>query len=94
MPWWAALLCTLALVVALAAWTARLTPPTFTAGGGPAASYWLTQPFVSLRYAAAFFLPIDLSADLDWQLVDGFLDIRVLAGVAFAAVSLEHAGER
>src|SRR5262249_15412362 len=52
----------------LAVWIGRHTPPTFVAGGQSTTAYWLTQPFVWLRYAFAFFAPIDLSADNDWPL--------------------------
>jgi Tfp pilus assembly protein PilF len=74
-----------AVIVAVAWWSENRTPPTWTSGGGSAWLYLLTQPFVSLRYAAAFVAPIDLSADNDWKLVDGISDPRVLLGVAFIA---------
>jgi protein O-mannosyl-transferase len=73
----------LALVVALAVWSARHTPPSFTSGGGSAAWYWLTQTFVAARYFGAFFAPIGLSADNDWRLLESIADVRAVVGVAF-----------
>ncbi len=75
----------LALVGMLAVWTVRHTPPTFAAGGGAPLSYWLTQPFVSLRYFTTFFAPIALSADNDWRRVATLADFQALAGIAFVA---------
>jgi len=69
----------------LAGWIGRHTPPTFVAGARSAAAYWLTQPFVWLRYAFAFFAPVDLSADNDWPLLHSIADPRAIAGVAFVA---------
>lgn len=73
-------------VIVLALWSSNRTPPTWTSGGGPASLYILTQPFVTLRYMAAFGAPFDLSADNDWKLVDGFWDPRVCLGIAFVAI--------
>ena len=73
------------LAVVLAWWTQNRTPPTWAAGGGTAPLYWLTQTFVALRYAAAFFAPIDLSADNDWRLLNGATDPRSIVGVLFIA---------
>ena len=82
--WWIAP--SVGVIAAVAWWSQNRTPPTWTAGGGSAPLYILTQPFVTLRYATAFVAPIDLSADNDWRLVDGAADPRVLFGVAFIAV--------
>ena len=75
-----------AVVIAVAWWSQNRTPPTWTAGGTSGWLYVLSQPFVTLRYAAAFVLPIDLSADNDWTLVDGAADPRVITGAAFIAL--------
>lgn len=62
-----------------------LTPSTFSGGGPSAVWYALTQPFVMLRYAWTFFLPVGLSADTDWIAFDTVLDLRFVAGLAFIA---------
>src|SRR5579864_6539838 len=75
----------LVVVAAAAAWTIEHTPPTFAPGGVAAGSYWLTQPFVALRYFVAFFAPIGLSADNDWRPLDTIADGRAIVGLAFLA---------
>lgn len=52
-------------------------------GGSSRLDYLLTQPFVMLRYAGLFFVPMGLSADTDWVTVSSALDWRVAVGVAF-----------
>ena len=76
------------LVAALAWWSQNRTPPTWAAGGGTLGLYWLTQAFVALRYAGAFFDPIDLSADNDWRLLAGGGDPRGLLGLLFIGALL------
>jgi tetratricopeptide (TPR) repeat protein len=76
----------IAVVVVVAVWSQNRTPPTWTAGGTSAGLYILTQPWVTLRYMAAFGAPLYLSADNDWKLVDGVADARVVVGVAFLAI--------
>jgi protein O-mannosyl-transferase len=74
------------LVCGLVGWlSVSLTPPAYTTGAGSATSYWLSQPFVALRYFATFFAPVGLSADNDWQPVGGLSDPRCLAGLLFVA---------
>ena len=80
----------LAIAVAVAAacgwWLSAHTPPAFTTGAASSPAYWLSQPFVTLRYFTAFFAPIDLSADNDWPAVTGATDPRALVGMLFVAV--------
>ena len=75
----------LVVVAVVAAWTIERTPPTFVPGGVAAWSYWLTQPFVALRYFVAFFAPIGLSADNDWRPLETIADSRAIVGLAFLA---------
>ncbi len=78
------------------AWMQFHTPPTFTPGATAPGAYWITQPFVSLRYFVAFWLPIDLSADNDWPLLHAG-DPRVYLGFAFVAAvvwAARRAGRR
>jgi tetratricopeptide (TPR) repeat protein len=51
----------------------------------PAWNYWITQPWVVLRYLFAFFAPIHLSADTDLMPFAHFRDPLALAGYAGAA---------
>ena len=78
----------LVLVAALGIWSAGRTPSTFVSGGGSAAAYWLSQPFVALRYFASFFAPIALSADNDWHPLQRIVDRDALLGAAFIATLL------
>lgn len=71
----------LATVIVALLWIQAHTPPTYTPGASSKAAYWMTQPFVALRYLGAFFLPIHLSADNDWPLLDAG-DPRVYVGLA------------
>ncbi len=57
----------------------------WTPGGASRAWYALTQPWVMLHYFAMFFLPVDLSADTDWTLVNSLSDLRIHGGLAFLA---------
>lgn len=52
----------------------------------PAGYYWLTQCYVWLRYAWAFFLPLHLSADTDLMVILKVSDVRILMGLIFMAV--------
>lgn len=61
----------------------KMTPETFVPGGNSAFLYAITQPFVILRYFVLFFLPIGLSADSDWKLVESMTDSRFIIGMAF-----------
>ncbi len=60
-------------------------PEAWTPGGTSRLLYALTQPWVMLHYAVMFVLPIALTADTDWTVVNGATDPRVLAGVLFLA---------
>jgi tetratricopeptide (TPR) repeat protein len=58
----------------------KMTGEHHTYGGGDAFLYILTQAFVVVHYFISFFLPFNLSADTDWQLVSGITDERVIVG--------------
>ena len=74
-------------IVGAAMWLAT----TYSPGGPSIWRYLLTQPFVMLHYARSLFLPLRLSADTQWPLVEGPLDTRVLIGVAFIGAALAAA---
>lgn len=47
----------------------------------PLGPYILTQSYVWLRYLTAFFLPLNLSADTDWTVINNLTDERIIIGV-------------
>src|SRR5262249_9940525 len=61
---------------------------TWVPGGTSRWSYLLTQPFALLHYALTFFLPLNLSADTDWQPISNIFDDRVFAGILFVVCAL------
>jgi len=61
----------------------KMTPETFVPGGNSAFLYAITQPFVILRYFWLFFMPIGLSADSDWKLLESMADSRFIIGMLF-----------
>jgi len=66
----------------------KMRPDTWVPGGDDPFQYLITQPFVIVHYFSNFILPIHLSADTDWQLVESVADWRVIAGVIFIAAML------
>lgn len=58
---------------------------TWVPGGTSRLAYLLAQPFVLLHYAFSFVLPVNLSADTDWNPIANPFDDRVTAGVIFIA---------
>jgi tetratricopeptide (TPR) repeat protein len=75
------------LIGALLALESHLTPKSFAPSNISEARYLLTQPFVALRYFAAFFLPIHLNVDTD---LEPFASLtgQAAAGLAFLALLL------
>jgi Tfp pilus assembly protein PilF len=71
------------VVIGLGVWIQAMTPPTYVSGAAAPIRYWLTQPFVIVRYVGLVLAPIDLSADNDWTTVAGVADPRVAYGVLF-----------
>jgi tetratricopeptide (TPR) repeat protein len=59
--------------------------------GGFRWDYLQTQAFAWLHYGRLFVLPVGLSADTDWALIQTWYDTRVLAGVCFVAALLRIA---
>ena len=76
------------LCLILIVFVVRMMSVTWTPGGNSRVAYFITQPFVVLRYFTTFFLPLDLSADADWKVMNSILDIRVAAGFLFVSVML------
>jgi tetratricopeptide (TPR) repeat protein len=75
----------------LLAFVDRMTPDTYVPGGASLYRYVITQPYVILRYFRVFFLPVDLSADTDWEAFSTILDDRALAGITFVLILLAAA---
>ena len=89
--WWPALRqATPALVVCglLAILTIEMTPKSYVPAAMPAWMYWITQPYVILRYFRSFFFPFWLSADSDLSPFTDFSDPRFLLGVALCLALL------
>jgi tetratricopeptide (TPR) repeat protein len=83
---WKAALPSFVLSVAMLILEAAMTPPNFATGASSALGYWITQPFVALRYLGEFFLPLWLSADTDRKPFTSPWDGGALVGFAFAIV--------
>ena len=81
----------IAIVIVLAAWLGKNTPPAYSTGVASKSAYLLSQPFVTLRYFGAFFAPVQLSADNDWQAVSGVSDPRTIIGFVFVAALISVA---
>jgi tetratricopeptide (TPR) repeat protein len=69
----------------LAILTIKMTPKSYVPAEMPSWTYWITQPYVILRYFRSFFLPLWLSADSDLSPFTSFWDVRALLGAAFCA---------
>jgi tetratricopeptide (TPR) repeat protein len=65
-----------------------MTPNSFAAGTASYSQYLLTQPIVALHYFKTFFLPTELSADTDRQLVSSIFSETSVIGLAFLCALL------
>jgi tetratricopeptide (TPR) repeat protein len=54
----------------------------------PLLPYVLTQSYVWVHYFIAFFLPVNLSADSDWTVINNYFDERIIIGCVFIIVLL------
>jgi protein O-mannosyl-transferase len=63
-----------------------MTPPTFFHTTLKSFDYWITQPYVTLRYFRTFFLPLYLSVDTDLQAFHSLSSGLALAGCVFCAL--------
>jgi tetratricopeptide (TPR) repeat protein len=78
----------LAACVALGLLEVAMTPRTFVSGASSRVQYWLTQPIVAVHYFKTFFLPTELSADTDRQLVTSIFSEGSIIGLAFLGALL------
>ncbi len=67
------------------AFVRKMTPATWVPGGPPLFNYLITQPYIIWHYFTTFFLPIQLSADTDWQALRSIWDFRFFGGCLFIA---------
>ncbi len=65
-----------------------MSPEHWTSGGGKWYMYLATEAFVIVHYFNNFLLPVNLSVDTDWTLVNSFTDDRVIIGTIFIAFLL------
>jgi tetratricopeptide (TPR) repeat protein len=82
-----------AVCAAVAIFEAAMTPKVFDPGFTSRAQYWLTQPIATLHYFKSFFLPTELSADTDRQLVSSIFSETSVIGLAFLgglALAIRH----
>lgn len=80
-----------ALILSAAYWYFQkiMTPPTNVyAAKMSAADYWITQPYVTLRYFRSFFLPFYLKLDTDLQPLHSLRNGAAIAGVVFCLLLL------
>jgi protein O-mannosyl-transferase len=74
--------------IALAVLTIKMTSKTFAPSGMASSTYWMSQPFVLMRYVRSFFLPFWLTADSDLRPIFSFSDPRAIVGLLFCAALL------
>jgi len=63
-----------------------MTPPTFFHTTITSFDYWITQPYVTLRYFRSFFLPLFLNIDTDLQALHSLVSFPAIAGLSFCAL--------
>jgi tetratricopeptide (TPR) repeat protein len=72
------------IVILVLFWLSKkMASDTFVPGGISAFHYIITQPGVILHYFNNFLLPMNLSADTDWQPVAYIFDDKVITGTLF-----------
>jgi tetratricopeptide (TPR) repeat protein len=83
-----------AFLISAAYWIFQsvMTPPTYVGSDFAPYQYWITQPYVTLRYFRSFFLPIYLSADTDLRPFETLADARAVAGCVFTLALALTAG--
>lgn len=74
-----------AILVCLAGYlfVEKMTPQTWTSGGGNKFEYIIAQPIVTLHYFHMFLLPTELSADTDWGTLKSMSDPKFIVGMCF-----------
>lgn len=64
-----------------------MTPDTFTTGSSETFNYLITQPYVIFYYFTSVFLPINLSADTDWTVLQTIWSYKYLIGILFLSIA-------
>ena len=70
----------LAIAIVYYWFSRKMTPADWSSGSSAASLYLATQTTVYLHYIANFILPLNLTADTDWELVRSWTDDRVIIG--------------
>ncbi len=68
-----------------------MTPPNFFHTSIATTDYWITQPYVTLRYFRSFFLPLHLNVDTDLPAFHSLANPLALAGFLFCTVLIAAA---
>jgi tetratricopeptide (TPR) repeat protein len=63
-----------------------MTPPSFFHTSLGTLDYWLTQPYVTLRYFRSFFLPLYLTADTDLSPLHSLACLPAIVGCLFCGL--------
>ncbi len=75
------------LIVVMATQVYTLSRAIATPGiTNPIGYYILTQSYVWVHYFIAFFLPMNLSADTDWTVIQNIFDERIIIGLIFVTL--------
>lgn len=78
-----AVLAPLSIAVVLVIFNKVMQSKTFVPGTNSAWNYFITQPFVIVHYFKTFILPSELSADTDWRILTGIINIKFFMGMMF-----------
>ncbi len=65
-----------------------MTPESFTTGSSKTFEYLITQPLSISYYFGSLFLPIQLSADTDWVVLQTVWSLKFLLGILFIIILL------
>ncbi|WP_378183137.1 tetratricopeptide repeat protein [Aquimarina sp. SS2-1] len=63
-----------------------MTPNSFSTGSSETFRYLITQPYVIFYYFGSLFLPIHLSADTDWTLLENIWSFKFFFGIFFLII--------
>ncbi len=74
------------LTAAFAYLEKAMTPPTFLPTTVASSDYWITQPYVTLRYFRSFFLPLHLNVDTDLGAFHTVWNAPAIMGFVFCAL--------
>ncbi len=73
----------LAIMLLSTLWVMSMASDNFVTGNLSRIDYLITMPGVLLHYIISFFVPYNLSADTDWQLINSMLNMWFVGGITF-----------